>query len=413
MTRPVRRSIQAGQWYHHEDHPVHTLFRRGTANGTNEIYPMVGSADWKALFPPPFTFTNSTTVPSAWLKALNNAKAQNLIPDVPVPLSTADNPLYPNGTDPKGPEVCSATWFCRGPDDIWDAPDGYAGIAFDDGPLPNSSPKLYSFLKENNVTVRNHFEGGRCVMLGSEAEIRLVKATHFMIGSNILAYPSLFLEAYEQNDDIGCHTYNHPYMTTLTNEEVVLELGWQLELVRVSTNGRIPRVWRPPYGDVDNRVRAIATHVFGLQTVLWNHDSLDWELPQGPVTSAGLHQNYTLWYGGPKSPGLIILSHELTTQSVQGWIDAFPMIAQNNWITKSIPDLFEQPWYVNAQDDTAPVNQSMSVADFSTTSTSSTVTATSTGSFGKASSGAPSQVLLSAATCSISASLVLLGLCSL
>lgn len=111
---------------------------------------------------------------------------------------------------------------------------------------------------------------------------------------------------FEQGDDIACHTYNHPYMTTLSDEEVVAEFGWQLEIVRVSTSGRIPRYWRPPYGDVspqredlrtnlrgladvgnqvDNRVRAIATHVFGLTTVVWNHDSLDWELPGGMLLS--------------------------------------------------------------------------------------------------------------------------------
>ena len=55
------------------------------------------------------------------------------------------------------------------------------------------------------------------------------------------------------NDDIGCHTYTHPYMTTLTNEAIVAELGWQLEVVRVSTKGRVPRYWRPPYGDVSSR----------------------------------------------------------------------------------------------------------------------------------------------------------------
>ncbi|KAG8889647.1 hypothetical protein FRB98_003450 [Tulasnella sp. 332] len=344
----TRRSEPAGKWYHHEDHPVHALFRRAGANGTVETYPTVGSDEWKSIFPASWTpFTNSTPVPQAWLEALNQAIAQNLIPDIPVPLSTPGNPLYPNGTDPTGSEICSATWFCRAPEDIWDAPDGYVGTAFDDGPLPESSPILYSFLKANNIT-----------------------ATHFMIGSNIHDNPSLFLQAYEQNDDIGCHTYNHPYMTTLSNEEVVLELGWQLEMVRVSTGGRISRIWRPPYGDSDRDPRV-------------------WPPNYSPVTPAGLQQNYTLWYSGPKSPGLIILSHELTTQSVQGWIEAYPLIAQNNWTHRSIPDLFGESWYINAQDDTAAVNQSVSVAVIPASSTSSTASTLGTGS-SSISTGSPS-----------------------
>lgn len=71
--------------------------------------------------------------------------------------------------------------------------------------------------------------------------------------------------------------------------------------------------------------------------------------------------------------------------SVNGWIKAYPQIAQNDWIKKSIPDLFGQMWYLNADDDTAPVNQLLSVAVVPTTSTSTindvstSTTAASTG----------------------------------
>lgn len=61
-------------------------------------------------------------------------------------------------------------------------------------------------------------------------------------------------------------------MTTLTNEEVLGELGWTMQLIHNSTGGRIPKYWRPPYGDSDNRVRAIAKEVFGLTTVIWNQE---------------------------------------------------------------------------------------------------------------------------------------------
>lgn len=34
-----------------------------------------------------------------------------------------------------------------------------------------------------------------------------------------------------------------------------------MQIIHESTGGRIPRYWRPPYGDSDNRVRAIAKEV--------------------------------------------------------------------------------------------------------------------------------------------------------
>ena len=73
-------------------------------------------------------------------------------------------------------------------------------------------------------------------------------------------------------DDIAVHTWTHPYMTTLSNLEIVSELGWTIEIIHDLTGGRIPVYWRPPFGDADNRVIAIAKEVFGLTTVIWNRE---------------------------------------------------------------------------------------------------------------------------------------------
>ncbi len=63
-------------------------------------------------------------------------------------------------------------------------------------------------------------------------------------------------------------------VTTLTNLQVLGELGWTMQIISDLNGGRLPKYWRPPYGDVDNRVRAIAKGVFGLETVVWNQGSL-------------------------------------------------------------------------------------------------------------------------------------------
>ena len=47
-------------------------------------------------------------------------------------------------------------------------------------------------------------------------------------------------------------------MSSLSNEGVVAELGWTMQILTDSNYGKIPAFWRPPYGDCDNRVRAIA-----------------------------------------------------------------------------------------------------------------------------------------------------------
>ena len=112
------------------------------------------------------------------------------------------------------------------------------------------SDNLYGFLHENGI-----------------------RATHFYIGVNIIQYWKEFLVAFQTNqDDFAVHTWTHPYMTTLSNADVVAQLGWTLKLIYESTGGKLCRFWRPPYGDIDVRVNAIAEEVFGLTAVLWNHE---------------------------------------------------------------------------------------------------------------------------------------------
>jgi hypothetical protein len=48
---------------------------------------------------------------------------------------------------------------------------------------------------------------------------------------------------------------------------------------------------QPPYGDVDDRIRAIA-HGLGLQTIIWEYDTYDWEEGSDNVTVADIDQNY-------------------------------------------------------------------------------------------------------------------------
>jgi peptidoglycan/xylan/chitin deacetylase (PgdA/CDA1 family) len=315
-------------WYHSDDHPVHALFKRAPGDGTN--YPAVGSPTWSAPFPR--SSPDVSQLPKEWVTALNAAVAAGKIPNIPQSSNTPGvNPVYPQGVNPNGPEVCSATYKCRIPGDIWDAPDGYFALSFDDGPTP-ASPKLLQFLNANN-------------------EI----ATHFMIGVNILQNPQLFLDIFNAGNDIAVHTWTHPYMTTLSNLEIVAQLGWTSELIRNSTGGRVPKYWRPPFGDSDTRVRAIAKQVFGLETVIWNDDTSDWSLTTGGTTAQAIHNLFVQWLTGPKSPGVMPLEHEISDQSVQAFIDNYPMIKPNGWKTGSLTRLVGNSTYQNSKDSNSPV----------------------------------------------------------
>ena len=80
------------------------------------------------------------------------------------------------------------------------------------------------------------------------------------------------------------HTWTHPYMTSLSNEDVVAQLAWTMQIIHDSTGGRVPRFWRPPYGDSDTRVSAIAKEVLGMITVIWNQECVVFLCSAVPVS---------------------------------------------------------------------------------------------------------------------------------
>lgn len=237
----------------------------------------------------------------------------------------------------------------------------------------NLPPHWSSFLQSNNVIT-----------------------THFMIGYQILYYPNQFLTAFQAGHDIACHTWTHAYMTTLTNLQIVAEFGWTMQLIANSTGGRLPKFWRPPYGDTDVRVSAIAKEVFNLQAVLWNQDSMDYTEPSAaPIV--GLMQKFL---SGPKTPGLIVLEHELSDITVNGFIQSYNMIAANGWNYQSLAQVLGGgSSYTNAKNSSSnDVIQEPIVSAVSTTSassSSSSLAATPTTQAAMQSGPTPSPTLLS------------------
>ncbi|KAI9319050.1 hypothetical protein BX666DRAFT_1854970 [Dichotomocladium elegans] len=151
------------------------------------------------------------------------------------------------------------------PEDIYTCPKaGQWGLNYDDGPLRVWSfdqekrqweePRFYNFMVEHNKQ----------------------KATLFFIGSNVITFPEAAQRALNDGHTICAHTWSHQQMTSLTDGEVVAELYWTHKAIK-EVLGITPKCWRPPYGDVDDRVRAIAWQM-GMRTIIWDQDSNDWNL---------------------------------------------------------------------------------------------------------------------------------------
>ncbi|KAJ7431631.1 hypothetical protein B0H11DRAFT_844015 [Mycena galericulata] len=119
-------------------------------------------------------------------------------------------------------------------------------------------------------------------------------------------------------------------MTATSNEGAFAELWYALKAIKIVT-GVTPTCWRPPYGDVDDRIRYIAAQL-GLETIIWKYDSNDWEEGTNGVTAADVQANYDALIsnatsGAFNSIGAIMLTHELTNFTMQMAIDNHPKLA--------------------------------------------------------------------------------------
>jgi peptidoglycan/xylan/chitin deacetylase (PgdA/CDA1 family) len=128
---------------------------------------------------------------------------------------------------------------------------GLVALTFDDGPARALTPKLVGILRANQVP-----------------------ATFFMVGSRVRTNPDAARLIARAGFTIGNHTWSHPKLTRLPNSAVRTQLrSTARELGRRGI--RPSRLMRPPYGDINARVRRDIRAV-SLVPVLWDVDSRDW-----------------------------------------------------------------------------------------------------------------------------------------
>jgi peptidoglycan/xylan/chitin deacetylase (PgdA/CDA1 family) len=316
----------------------------------------------KASYPAPLVTPPKSSLPQAWIDSLEALQKAGKIPDIPVSTQSdaAGDVKYPGKLGYDDNTVCSWTITgCFGKNDLHESPDKTWVISFDDGPTSVSSG-LYDYLYAKKQA-----------------------GTHFMIGSQILQYKDAAIHASQTKQQLAVHTWAHTLQTTKDNYEVLGELGWTMQIIYDLT-GRVPNVWRPPQGDIDNRVRAIAEGVFNLTAVMWDAECNDWcigddgksacpgEKPGQSQKSVKKAINKAL--KRPKSPGVMLLEHELNKYTV-GFFEAYyPKLKKLGWKPKSVADAFTLPWYHNAKSyNDAPVAvNSMVYSDIATTVASTT-----------------------------------------
>ncbi len=124
-------------------------------------------------------------------------------------------------------------------------------LTFDDGPHPRFTDSILEILEKEKIP-----------------------ATFFVIGSNVEAYPDVMQRVIAAGHEIGNHTYRHPIVKTVTDEEMAWEIDKTDEILRsigYSGNG----LFRPPQGKFSDSLPALLEKT-NKTAILWNIDTRDW-----------------------------------------------------------------------------------------------------------------------------------------
>ncbi|MEI6674795.1 MAG: polysaccharide deacetylase family protein [Verrucomicrobiota bacterium] len=211
------------------------------------------------------------------------------------PVKTANNKSYRtpalNGPVPRNPDMARSGDFSKGAGVSFSrvtVADKYIAITFDDGPHPQNTPRLLDMLRARNI-----------------------KATFYMVGSNVELYPQVVRRVVAEGHEIGNHSYSHRLLSKLSDSDVRSELTRTRDAI-VRAAGVSPHSLRPPYGGMLQRQREWVNAEFGYPIILWSVDPLDWKRPGPAAVSSRILAGTT--------SGSIILAHDLHAQTV----DAMP-----------------------------------------------------------------------------------------
>jgi peptidoglycan/xylan/chitin deacetylase (PgdA/CDA1 family) len=152
---------------------------------------------------------------------------------------------------PASANRCSMLRAPLGIEDHTRSGQGYA-LTFDDGPHAQGTPAVLKVLSEDGT-----------------------RATFFMVGEQVRRNPSLAREVADQGHEIALHCDRHRHLVRLAPWQVREDLARAIDSIESST-GRSPRLYRPPYGQLNIYALGLARRS-GWRTLLWTHSGRDWE----------------------------------------------------------------------------------------------------------------------------------------
>lgn len=126
-------------------------------------------------------------------------------------------------------------------------------LTFDDGPNPAATPALLDLLEQRHA-----------------------RATFFLIGRHVRAFPALAREIAARGHEIGNHTETHPSLIFLSPQKLREELGRCREAIASAVHCDL-RWMRPPFGFRGPQLGGVVRALGYSGVAMWSKWAWDWK----------------------------------------------------------------------------------------------------------------------------------------
>ena len=180
-------------------------------------------------------------------------------------------------------------------------------LTFDDGPTPYTD-RILDVLEQHGA-----------------------RATFFVLGRNIENWQDTIIRTVNIGSEVAGHTWNHPELPSLTNEEIIEEMQFTSAAIEQLT-GVPQRIYRPPYGKLIQRVVNLSAEM-GYTIVNWTFDTFDWR-PE--------NQNVNVLYDSIMNAarhGTIVLMHDTIPETAAAMELVIPALIAEGFQLVTVTEL--------------------------------------------------------------------------
>lgn len=176
-------------------------------------------------------------------------------------------------------------------------------LTFDDGPYDRVTNRIVRVLAKNDS-----------------------RATFFVVGNRVERYADTMKNAFQKGNQIATHTFDHGDLSKMKKKQMRRELKRSFRVMK-KINGENPTMLRPPYGNVNDKMR----QTIQIPMIYWSVDTEDW---------ASRNRDKVLSRCKSIKDGDIVLMHDLYPSTAAAVEKLVPKLRRKGFQLVTVEELF-------------------------------------------------------------------------